>query len=120
MKKAFYCCIVIAAISIAFPVAAQTPATIDTVKKVVLKVSNLHCNNDMPTIKKQLLNQDGIDEVVFTDISGTVSTFTVTYHSSVTNQELIEKTIESTPGCDDKNEKPYKVKKDASRKNKKS
>jgi hypothetical protein len=66
----------------------------------------------MPTIKKRLLNQDGIDEVAFTDISGETSVFTITYHTSVTSREQIEKTIESTPGCDNKNETPYKVKRE--------
>lgn len=93
---------------IAQPSSAQT--TTDSVKKIEIKVVNLHCGNDMPTIKKRLLNKDGIDEVVFTDISGESSMFTITYHTSVTTQAQIEKAIESTPGCDNKDETPYKVK----------
>lgn len=99
------------------PYAAQAQA--DSLKKAVITVSNLHCNNDMPTIKKQLLNQDGIEEVAFTDISGTSSVFTITYHSSAISQAQIEQSIESTPGCDDKSETPYRVKKENTRKKKK-
>ena len=100
--------IVVAAVFIALPSPAQTAT--DSVKKIDIKVANLHCNNDMPTIKKRLLNQDGIDEVKFTDIANDCSVFTITYHTSVTDQPQIEKTIESTPGCDDKHETPYRVK----------
>ncbi|MES2704025.1 MAG: hypothetical protein V4649_15395 [Bacteroidota bacterium] len=108
MNKILTCIIAgIAAMCVAFAAPAQTT---DSVKKLEIKVSNLHCNNDMPTIKKRLLNQDGIDEVTFTDIASECSLFTITYHSSVTGQPQIEKVIESTPGCDDKSSTPYKVK----------
>lgn len=88
---------------------AQTAAA-DTAKKITIKVTNLHCGNDMPTIKKRLLNTDGIDEVTFTDIAGETSVFTITYHTSVTSQQQIERLVESTPGCDNKDETPYRVK----------
>lgn len=107
-------------VTMALSVSAQSKESTDGVKKAVVKVVNLHCNNDMPTIKKQLLNQDGIEEVAFTAIAGTSSTFTITYQSAATSQEQIEKAIEATPGCDDKSSTPYKVKKEASGKKKKS
>lgn len=97
-------------------VSAQT----DSVLTVVIKVKNLHCNNDMPTIKKRLLNAEGIDEVQFTERKNEVSAFTVTYHSAATSKQQIEQLIESTPGCDNKNETPYKVKKEKAAKNEQS
>jgi copper chaperone CopZ len=97
---------------------AQTTAT-DSVKTVVIKVSNLHCDNDMPTIKKRLLNQEGIDDVAFTERADERSTFTVTYHSSATTPVAIEKAVETTPGCDDQSETPYRVEKDRAHKKKK-
>lgn len=111
MKKIFF--IIAAFMSVTLTTAAQTIA--DSVKKVEIKVTNLHCNNDMPTIKKRLLNQEGIDEVQYTDISAESSLFSVTYHTSVTNQPQIEKAIESTPGCDNKDETPYRVKRKKSK-----
>lgn len=65
----------------------------------------------MPTIKKQLQNQEGVEEVSFTEIRGDQSVFTISYHSTATTQEQVEQAIESTPGCDDKESRPYKVKK---------
>jgi len=119
MKKIFASLIAIIAITFTTATFAQETKG-DGSKTAIIKVSNLHCNNDMPTIKKQLLNQDGVEEVAFTAISNESSTFTITYQSAATNQDQIEKTIESTPGCDDQSEKPYRVKKQASGKKKKS
>ncbi|MCD6013914.1 MAG: hypothetical protein K0Q79_3776 [Flavipsychrobacter sp.] len=110
MKRAFISAAIL--IAAAFTSKTTFAQTADTAKKITIKVTNLHCGNDMPTIKKRLLNQDGIDEVKFTDISRETSTFTITYHTSVTTQEQIEKAIETTPGCDDDKETPYRVKKE--------
>lgn len=90
----------------------------DSLIVTTIKVKNLHCNNDMPTIKKRLHNQEGIEDVNFTPIAGDVSTFTISFHSSATNQASIEQAIEATPGCDDPLSRPYKVKKESSRKKK--
>lgn len=116
LRKIFF--LLAAILTISFASTAQTTA--DSLKRITIKVSNLHCINDMPTIKKQLLNQDGIEEVTFTDINASISVFTINYHTSAISQEQIEKAIESTPGCDDKSEMPYRVKRDHSRKNRKS
>ncbi|WEK34054.1 MAG: heavy metal-associated domain-containing protein [Candidatus Pseudobacter hemicellulosilyticus] len=89
---------------------AQSPA--GSSQKAVIAVVNLTCDGDMPTIKKQLLNQDGIESVDFTKRAGGSSTFTVLFNDGVINLSRIHKAIESTPGCDDKSTTPYRVKKD--------
>lgn len=98
---------------------SQAQNAADSLLKITVKVGNLHCSNDMPTIKKRLLNQDGIEEVSFTEISGESSVFTISYHSSATGPVQIEKAIESTPGCDDPADTPYQVKKEKTTKKKK-
>lgn len=116
MTRLILCVIAIAALL--FPSLSASAQTLDSVKIATIKVRNLHCNNDMPTIKKQLLNQEGVEEISFTPIDGDLSTFTVSYHSSATSQTLIEQAIEATPGCDDPSSRPYKIKKESSRKKK--
>lgn len=98
--------------------AAQAAPAPDSIKTSVIKVGNLHCDGDMPTIKKRLLNQDGIDEVTFTERSNETSVFTVVYHSAASSEALIRKAVESTPGCDDQSETPYRVIKERPRKKK--
>lgn len=116
MKIINFLIVAIVATFIYFPAAAQAP---DSLKTAIITVGNLSCNNDMPTLKKQLLNQEGIDEITFTAIQNGKSEFTILYHSSATNLEQIERCIEATPGCDNPNTKPYKVKKNKSFKNQK-
>ena len=113
MKKTFVASLLIAGLLfISNNSFAQQATTKDSIVTAVIKIGNLNCNGDMPTIKKQLLNEEGIDEVTFTSRVDKASTFTIVYHSSVTSQQKIEKVIESTPGCDDKSSTPYRVRKD--------
>lgn len=106
MKQIISFVAAIAACSYSSVACAQQP---DSVKTATIQVINLHCANDMPTIKKRLLNQDGIDEVTFTPLRYESSSFTVHYHTAVTNALQIEQLIETTPSCDDPNEHPYRV-----------
>jgi copper chaperone CopZ len=84
-------------------------SNIDTLKSTTLTVTGLTCNGDMSTIKKKLINQDGIDEVNYTELKKGKVTFTVKYHSSITTEKQIREWIESVPGCDDPNVYPYKA-----------
>ena len=111
MKKIIFLAISIFAI-LGLTSGASAQSATDSLKKATIVVHNLTCNGDMPTIKKQLLNQDGIDEVVFTNRANGQSTFTISFHSSVIDRKKIEHVIEKTPGCDDKTTTPYKVKKE--------
>lgn len=110
MKHIFSCIIAALIATCSTGSATAQTAIADTIHTIEIKVANLHCNNDMPTIKKRLLDQEGIDEVRFTSIKGECSVFTVIYHSSATTQQKIERAIEATPGCDDNTGTPYKVK----------
>lgn len=99
-------------LTVALALTSAASAQTDSVKSYTVKVINLHCDGDMPAIKTQLLNQEGIDDVSFTGRNGTASTFTVTYHSAASSEASIDKSIEATPGCDDKRETPYRVKRE--------
>lgn len=74
------------------------------------KVSGITCSGDMPVIKKKLINQEGIDEVSFTEAKNGVVTFTVKYHSSVISEKRVREMIEAAPSCDRPDEYPYKAK----------
>ncbi len=89
-------------------------------KKALVQVVNLTCDGDMPTIKKQLINQDGIESVEFTKRASGSSQFTILFNTDVITLDQIHKTIEKTPGCDDKSTTPYRVKKDKKAKEPKS
>lgn len=85
-------------------------------KKTSIRVQNLHCDGDMPTIKNELLKKDGVMDVIFTDRKMGSSIFTIKYLEQVTNRVAIENYIEGTPGCDDKSTKTYRVTKEKGKK----
>ncbi len=89
---------------------ALSQATADSLKTVTIKVSGITCNGDMTVIKKKLINRDGIDEVSFTEAKKGEVTFTVKYHSSITNEKQIREWIEAAPSCDNPDLYPYKTK----------
>jgi copper chaperone CopZ len=88
------------------------------VKNTTITVKNLTCNGDLPTIKKQLLKHDGILDVSFSPIKSQSSLFIIKYQDKVTTPTLIEKVIETTQGCDDKTQTPYRVDKKSAPKGK--
>ncbi|WP_109698155.1 heavy-metal-associated domain-containing protein [Chitinophaga deserti] len=111
MKSVFSFLTVAICLFFAVPAAsAQTKA--NEPQKALVQVINLTCDGDMPTIKKQLINQDGIESVEFTKRASGSSAFTILYNADVISLDLIHKTIEKTPGCDDKSTTPYRVKKE--------
>lgn len=82
----------------------------DTLKTATLQVTGITCQGDMPVIKKKLINQEGIDEVTFTEAKGGSSMFTVFYHTSVTSEQQLVAIIESSPSCDYPDAFPYAAK----------
>lgn len=102
--------IIIAIVATATCTTAFGQTTPDTVKTATIKVSGISCNGDMPLIKKKLINQEGIDEVSFSEAKGGAVTFTVKYHSSITTEKKIREWIEAAPSCDNPNLYPYKTK----------
>lgn len=111
MKKIFSA-LAIVAMCLVFSNNSIAQSASHNADSTILKVTNLTCNGDMPTIKKQLLNQDGIIDVSYTPRVNNGATFTVKYLKEVTDRKGIVTIVETTPGCDDKSSTPYKVKKE--------
>lgn len=99
--------VMIAFICYSFSAKAQT---VDTVKTATIKVKGISCNGDMPLIKKKLLNEEGIDEITFTEAKSGAVTFTIKYHTAFISEKQLQTAIEKAPSCDDPNDFPYKVK----------
>lgn len=96
-------------ISLIFLTGQASAQSADTLKSFTFEVKNLHCDGDMPAIQKNLLNQEGIDEVSFTKRKKQASVFTVLFHTAATRPEQIKAAVENTAGCDAPDEKPYRV-----------
>lgn len=82
----------------------------DTTKTVTLKVKGLHCADDIKTISDNVTKLKGVSGCTAGNPGATTS-FTVKFAPARINENDIRTAIENTPGCDNPNEKPYKVKK---------
>ncbi|WP_353484339.1 hypothetical protein [Haliscomenobacter sp.] len=90
---------------------AQTAnAPQDVVKVVTVKVSGVCCNGDLATIKKKLVNQEGIDEVTADNAKKEATNIKVKYHTGIVSEAKIRSLIEKTEGCEKPGDLPYKVK----------
>lgn len=90
--------------------AQSAQAARDEVKVVTVKVSGLCCNGDLATLKKKLVNQEGIDEVSADNAKKEATNIKVKYHTAFISEAKIRSLIEKTEGCEKDGEMPYKVK----------
>lgn len=88
------------------PVAAQTQKT-QTVK---LKVSGITCSGDCKDIQKAVSKVAGVSACKMLGKPSANSVFEVSYDPGVVSEKEIRKAVEATPGCDNPNDRPYKVK----------
>jgi copper chaperone CopZ len=95
--------LVIASTGLAF---SQT----DSTKTVTLKVKGLNCADDVVSISDNVTKLKGVSSCAAGNPGATTS-FTVKFVPARINENEIRAAVENTPGCDDPNQKPYKVKK---------
>ncbi|WP_353484661.1 hypothetical protein [Haliscomenobacter sp.] len=111
MKNVFATLLTMVGLCFAQGLQAQTAnAPQDEVKVVTVKVSGVCCNGDLATLKKKLVNQEGIDEVTANDAKKEATNIKVKYHTGVISEAKIRSLIEKTEGCEKDGELPYKVK----------
>lgn len=87
---------------------SQTTAT-DSLEISDVKVKGITCAMDLKTISGNVEEIDGVSSFE-TKKQGATSTFELTYNPAIVSEKKIFAVIENTPGCDDPNARPYKVK----------
>ena len=96
--------------------AAQTsteqsqPAQNGTVQKIKLKVSGITCSGDCKDIEKAVSKMNGVSAVKMVSKPSATSVFEVSFNPAVITEKEIRKAVEATPGCENPNDRPYKVK----------
>lgn len=78
-------------------------------KTVTTKVKGVTCNDDVKSLTRRVKNLKGITSCKNIK-KGPTTSFEITYNPAITTLEAIHKAIESTSGCKDPNDRPYKVK----------
>jgi copper chaperone CopZ len=119
MKTRFFCTLtlifVLTCIS-AVSAFAQTsteqsqPAQNSAVQKIKLKVSGITCSGDCKDIEKAVGKINGVSTVKMLSKPSATSVFEVSFNPAVVTEKEIRKAVEATPGCENPNDRPYKVK----------
>jgi copper chaperone CopZ len=90
------------------PEQAQNPASSKQTIKV--KVSGITCSGDSKDIQKSVGKINGIYECKLVGKASATSVFEITFNPSVVTEKEIRKAVEDTPGCENPDDRPYKVK----------
>ncbi|HYF33011.1 MAG TPA: heavy-metal-associated domain-containing protein [Chitinophagaceae bacterium] len=89
------------------PVTTSQHQTLQTVK---FKVTGITCSGDLKDIQKEVTKINGVSACKPLGKAAATSVFEITFNPAVVSEKEIRKAVESTPGCDDPNARPYKVK----------
>ena len=81
----------------------------DTSQTIVVKVKGVTCAGDLKTIASNVEKVEGVTTCK-TGKMGATSSFEVKYNPKKANIKDIHSAIENTGGCENPNDKPYKVK----------
>lgn len=88
----------------------KTVAQTQKVQTIKLKVSGITCSGDCKDIQKVVGKMNGVTACKQIGKPTTTSVFEVSFDPAVISEKEIRSKVEDTPGCDNPNEKPYKVK----------
>lgn len=99
----------------AFSGAAQAttqpkPVETTSVQKIKLKVSGITCSGDCKDIEKSVSKINGVSAVKMVSKPSATSVFEISFNPAVITEKEIRTAVESTPGCENPNDRPYKVK----------
>jgi copper chaperone CopZ len=85
------------------------PQTTDSTMTLIIKVKGADCSEDLKTIATNVEKLDGVSNCKIIK-EGVTSSFEVKCNPAVVTKKEIYAAIENTSGCDNPNDKPYKVK----------
>lgn len=89
----------------------ETPQTkSQTLQTIKIKVTGITCKGDCKDIQESIGKLDGISTTKQIGKPAATSIFEITFNPTLVTEKQIQKSVEDTPGCDDPEKRPYKVK----------
>jgi copper chaperone CopZ len=85
----------------------NTPQSKQTIK---VKVSGITCAGDSKDIQKSVEKVNGILACKPVGKASATSVFEITFNPTIVTEKEIRKAVEDTPGCENPDDRPYKVK----------
>lgn len=104
------CCILFTAAASAQT--SSTPATSQTQKlqTIKIKVSGITCSGDCKDIQNSVAKLSGVASCKMIGKPSAKTMFEVSFDPAVVSEKEIRSKVEDTPGCENPNDRPYKVK----------
>ncbi len=87
---------------------SNTPSN-ENSKTITIKVKGITCGSDLKTISANVEKLKGVGSCEVKK-QGATSTFEVKYNSALVTEKEIYASIENTGGCENPEDRPYKVK----------
>ena len=95
--------------NIAFSQSNQETAQVEADKTISVKVKGVGCSKDIKSISTNVENLEGVSSCKILK-KGATTTFEVMLSPSMVTEEANHAAIEGTAGCQNPNDRPYKVK----------
>lgn len=118
MKSSFlYTLLMIVAVAVfsssasAQSTAGQPQTAVQNLQTIKLKVSGITCSGDCKDIQKVLADIKGVNSSKHIGKPTATTLFEVTFNPAVVSEKELRKAVEDTPGCENPDDRPYKVKK---------
>lgn len=77
---------------------------------ITIKVKGITCPNDCSDISLHVKTKQGVRECKAIGEPSAVSKFEITFNTELISYTDVINTVEDTPGCENPNDRPYKVK----------
>lgn len=91
---------------------AQTSAPVSqNLQTIRIKVTGITCKGDCKDIRESVAKLNGVTATSQIGKPAATSVFEITFNPALVTEKQIQKSVEDTPGCDDPEKRPYKVKK---------
>lgn len=80
-------------------------------KTIKIKVTGITCKGDCKDIQESIGKLNGVSAAQQVGKPAATSVFEVSFNPALVTEKQIQQSVEDTPGCDDPDKRPYKVKK---------
>lgn len=90
----------------------ETPAPAGpSLKTIKIKVTGITCKGDCKDIQESIGKLNGVTATQQIGKPAATSMFEISFNPALVTEKQIRQSVEDTPGCDDPEKRPYKVKK---------
>jgi copper chaperone CopZ len=89
----------------------ETPQDSQTLQTIKIKVTGITCKGDCKDIQESISKLNGVTATQQVGKPAATSLFEITFNPALVTEKQIQRSVEDTPGCDDPEKRPYKVKK---------